>query len=206
MSELILLGDISGLDQLMKSRASTLASATLGRRSRDRGCPQHVKDRATPRCVFHVSPDGLPAMAFGLVAAAVSYLGVRLSIATWVLGHTIHLRAVVIRMVGASVRAQSGADGLLAPPRRHAAGTRFDASPCVIGAGIAASCVGRISVLVRHCFRFRCSRRCAAPRDAIKIWAILEGSLDQCASPPCPGHRHVTLIGLCDRREAFGGQ
>ena len=92
------------MTSLKVAALATLASATLGSAAalaiaRSRSNIARVLD------ALFMSPMVLPAMAFGLSLLLVfNILGVRLSIATLVLGHTIVCVPFVIRMVGASVQ------------------------------------------------------------------------------------------------------
>jgi putative spermidine/putrescine transport system permease protein len=167
------------LTSLKVAALSTLASATLG------GAAAIAIARSTSRIArlldaLFMSPMVLPAMAFGLSLLLVfNILGVRLSIATLVLGHTIICVPFVIRMVGASVQQLNPA--LIACSLSLGASRWYTfrrITMPLIRRGLAASCfVAFLSSFdnVPVSLFLADARTEVLP---IKLWAILEGSLD----------------------------
>jgi putative spermidine/putrescine transport system permease protein len=153
-----------------------------------------------------MSPMVLPAMAFGLSLLLVfNMLGIRLSVATLVLGHTIICVPFVIRMVGASVQQLNPVliTCSLSLGASHWYTFRRITFP-LIRRGIIASCfVAFLSSFdnVPVSLFLADARTEVLP---IKLWAILEGSLDVRVAAVSGVIVIVTLIGLI-AAEAFGG-
>src|SRR3954452_17928215 len=153
-----------------------------------------------------MSPMVLPAMAFGLSLLLVfNMLGIRLSVATLVLGHTIICVPFVIRMVGASVQQLNPVliPSSLSLGTSHWYTFRRITLP-LIKRGIIASCfVAFLSSFdnVPVSLFLADARTEVLP---IKLWAILEGSLDVRVAAVSGVIVIVTLIGLI-AAEAFGG-
>jgi putative spermidine/putrescine transport system permease protein len=153
-----------------------------------------------------MSPMVLPAMAFGLSLLLVfNMLGIRLSVATLVLGHTIICVPFVIRMVGASVQQLNPV--LITCSLSLGAGHWYTFRRItlpLIRRGIIASCfVAFLSSFdnVPVSLFLADARTEVLP---IKLWAILEGSLDVRVAAVSGVIVIVTLIGLI-AAEAFGG-
>ncbi|MDQ2082907.1 ABC transporter permease [Xanthobacteraceae bacterium Astr-EGSB] len=127
-----------------------------------------------------MSPMVLPAMAFGLSLLLVfNLVGVRLSLATLVLGHTIVCVPYVIRMVGASVQQL---DPALVNCSLSLGASRFYTFrritlPLIRRGIVASSFVAFLSSFdnVPVSLFLADARTEVLP---IKLWAILEGSLD----------------------------
>ena len=153
-----------------------------------------------------MSPMVLPAMAFGLSLLLVfNILGIRLSTATLVLGHTILCVPFVIRMVGASVQQLN--------PVLIDCSFSLGASRWYTFRRITLPLIRR--GLVAGCFVAFLSSFDNVPvslflADArtevlpIKLWAILEGSLDVRVAAVSGVIVIVTLVGLICA-EIFGG-
>jgi len=148
----------------------------------------------------------LPAMAFGLSLLLVfNMLGIRLSVATLVLGHTIICVPFVIRMVGASVQQLNP---VLITCSLSLGASRWYTFRRItlplIRRGIIASCfVAFLSSFdnVPVSLFLADARTEVLP---IKLWAILEGSLDVRVAAVSGVIVIVTLIGLI-AAESFGG-
>jgi putative spermidine/putrescine transport system permease protein len=153
-----------------------------------------------------MSPMVLPAMAFGLSLLLVfNMLGIRLSVATLVLGHTIICIPFVIRMVGASVQQLNPVliTCSLSLGASHWYTFRRITLP-LIKRGIIASCfVAFLSSFdnVPVSLFLADARTEVLP---IKLWAILEGSLDVRVAAVSGVIVIVTLVGLI-AAEVFGG-
>ncbi|MDQ8728251.1 ABC transporter permease [Bradyrhizobium sp. LHD-71] len=153
-----------------------------------------------------MSPMVLPAMAFGLSLLLVfNVLGIRLSVATLVLGHTIICVPFVIRMVGASIQQLNP---ILITCSLSLGASRWYTFRRVtlplIKRGILASAfVAFLSSFdnVPVSLFLADARTEVLP---IKLWAILEGSLDVRVAAMSGVIVIVTLIGLICA-EAFGG-
>jgi putative spermidine/putrescine transport system permease protein len=145
-----------------------------------------------------MSPMVLPAMAFGLSLLLVfNMLGIRLSVATLVLGHTIICVPFVIRMVGASVQQLNP---VLITCSLSLGASRWYTFRRVtlplIKRGIIASCfVAFLSSFdnVPVSLFLADARTEVLP---IKLWAILEGSLDVRVAAVSGVIVVVTLMGL----------
>jgi putative spermidine/putrescine transport system permease protein len=145
-----------------------------------------------------MSPMVLPAMAFGLsMLVVLNALSIRLSLTTLVLGHTIVCVPFVIRMVGASVQEL---DPALA---RCSAGLGASAFytfrrvtlPLIRRGVIASAAVAFLSSFdnVPVSLFLADARTEVLP---IKLWAILEGSLDVRVAAVSGVIVVVTLVGL----------
>lgn len=153
-----------------------------------------------------MSPMVLPAMAFGLSLLLVfNMLGIRLSVATLVLGHTIICVPFVIRMVGASVQQLNPVLVMCSFSLGASRWYTFRRITLpLIRRGIIASCfVAFLSSFdnVPVSLFLADARTEVLP---IKLWAILEGSLDVRVAAVSGVIVIVTLIGLI-AAESFGG-
>lgn len=127
-----------------------------------------------------MSPMVLPTMAFGLsLFLVLNIMGVRLSLSTLVLGHTIVCVPYVIRMVSASYQQMN--QGVLETSTSLGAGrlfTFFNVTLPLIRRGLIAS--GIVAFLTSFddvpVSLFLADAR--TPVLPIRLWAILEGSLD----------------------------
>src|SRR3954453_4315755 len=193
------------LTSLKVAALATVLSALLGGAAALGIARSQLKIARVLDALF-MSPMVLPAMAFGLSLLLVfNMLGIRLSVATLVLGHTIICIPFVIRMVGASVQQLN--------PVLITCSLSFGASHWytfrriplpLIRRGIIASCfVAFLSSFdnVPVSLFLADARTEVLP---IKLWAILEGSLDVRVAAVSGVIVVVTLISLIGA-EAFGG-
>ncbi len=193
------------LTSLKVAALATVLSAVLGGAAALGIARSQLKIARVLDALF-MSPMVLPAMAFGLSLLLVfNMLGVRLSVATLVLGHTIICVPFVIRMVGASVQQLNPVliTCSLSLGASHWYTFRRITLP-LIRRGIIASCfVAFLSSFdnVPVSLFLADARTEVLP---IKLWAILEGSLDVRVAAVSGVIVIVTLIGLI-AAEAFGG-
>jgi putative spermidine/putrescine transport system permease protein len=193
------------LTSLKVAALATVLSAVLGGAAALGIARSQLKIARVLDALF-MSPMVLPAMAFGLSLLLVfNMLGVRLSVATLVLGHTIICVPFVIRMVGASVQQLNPVliTCSLSLGASHWYTFRRVTLP-LIRRGIIASCfVAFLSSFdnVPVSLFLADARTEVLP---IKLWAILEGSLDVRVAAVSGVIVIVTLIGLI-AAEAFGG-
>jgi putative spermidine/putrescine transport system permease protein len=193
------------LTSLKVAALATLASATLGAAAA-LAIARSTSKLARVLDALFMSPMVLPAMAFGLSLLLIfNILGVRLSIATLVLGHTIICVPFVIRMVGASVQQLNPA--LIACSLSLGASRWYTfrrITMPLIRRGLAASCfIAFLSSFdnVPVSLFLADARTEVLP---IKLWAILEGSLDVRVAAVSGVIVIVTLIALIGA-EAFAG-
>ena len=193
------------LTSLKVAALATVLSAVLGGAAALGIARSRLKIARVLDALF-MSPMVLPAMAFGLSLLLVfNMLGIRLSVATLVLGHTIICVPFVIRMVGASVQQLNPVliTCSLSLGASHWYTFRRITVP-LIRRGIIASCfVAFLSSFdnVPVSLFLADARTEVLP---IKLWAILEGSLDVRVAAVSGVIVIVTLIGLI-AAEAFGG-
>jgi len=193
------------LTSLKVAALATVLSAVLGGAAALGIARSRLKMARVLDALF-MSPMVLPAMAFGLSLLLVfNMLGIRLSVATLVLGHTIICVPFVIRMVGASVQQLNPVliTCSLSLGASHWYTFRRITLP-LIRRGIIASCfVAFLSSFdnVPVSLFLADARTEVLP---IKLWAILEGSLDVRVAAVSGVIVIVTLIGLI-AAEAFGG-
>jgi putative spermidine/putrescine transport system permease protein len=153
-----------------------------------------------------MSPMVLPAMAFSLALLLIfNVLGIRLSFATLVLGHTIVCVPFVIRMVGAAVQQL---DPVLITCSLSLGASRWYTFrritlPLIRRGIVASSFVAFLSSFdnVPVSLFLADARTEVLP---IKLWAILEGSLDVRVAAVCGAVVVLTLSGLVCA-EALGG-
>src|SRR3954447_24967163 len=193
------------LTSLKVAALATLASATLGGAAALAIAKSKSRTARVLDALF-MSPMVLPAMAFGLSLLLVfNVLGVRLSVATLVLGHTIICVPFVIRMVGAAVQQLNPAlidcSFSLGASRWY---TFRRITLPLIRRGLVASCfVAFLSSFdnVPVSLFLADARTEVLP---IKLWAILEGSLDVRVAAVSGVIVIVTLLGLI-AAESFAG-
>src|SRR3954454_22081203 len=193
------------LTSLKVAALATLLSALLGGAAALGIARSQLKIARILDALF-MSPMVLPAMAFGLSLLLVfNVLGIRLSVATLVLGHTIICVPFVIRMVGASVQQLNPVliTCSLSLGASHWYTFRRITLP-LIKRGIIASCfVAFLSSFdnVPVSLFLAYARTEVLP---IKLWAILEGSLDVRVAAGFGVIVIVTLLGLI-AAESFAG-
>lgn len=193
------------INSLKVAAMATLASATLG------GAAALAIARCKSRVAkaldsLFMSPMVLPAMAFGLSLLLVfNILDIRLSMATLVLGHTIVCVPFVIRMVGASVQQLNPVliDCSLSLGASRWYTFRHITLPLIRRGLIASSFVAFLSSFdnVPVSLFLADARTEVLP---IKLWAILEGSLDVRVAAVSGVIVMVTLVCLVVV-EVFGG-
>ncbi|MDR3376082.1 MAG: ABC transporter permease [Ancalomicrobiaceae bacterium] len=186
---------------------ATLVSTTLGTAAalgiaRSRGWPARLLD------ALFMSPMVLPAMAFSLsLLVVLNALGLRLSLGTLVVGHAIICVPYVIRMVGAAVQQLDPAlakcsFGLGAS---HFYTLRRITLPLISRGIIASGLVAFLSSFdnVPVSLFLADARTEVLP---IKLWAILEGSLDVRVAAVSGVVVVATLVGLIvvERIAGFG--
>jgi putative spermidine/putrescine transport system permease protein len=193
------------LTSLKVAAAATILSAVLGGAAALGLARSRLKIARALDALF-MSPMVLPAMAFGLSLLLVfNLLGIRLSAATLVLGHTIICVPFVIRMVGASVQQLNPV--LITCSLSLGAGRWYTFRRItlpLIRRGIIASC---FVAFLTSFDNVPVSLFLADARTEvlpIKLWAILEGSLDVRVAAVSGVIVLVTLTGLVCA-EIFGG-
>src|SRR4051794_6742088 len=193
------------LNSLKVAAIATLASATLGSAAAIAIARSRSKVAKILDSLF-MSPMVLPAMAFGLSLLLVfNMLHIRLSPATLVLGHTILCIPFVIRMVGASVQQLNPilVDCSLSLGASRWYTFRRITLP-LIKRGLAASCFVAFLSSFDNVPLSLCLADARTELLPIKLWAILEGSLDVRVAAVSGVIVIVTLIGLVGA-EALGG-
>lgn len=193
------------LTSLKVATAATILSAVLGGAAALGLARSRLKIARLLDALF-MSPMVLPAMAFGLSLLLVfNLLGIRLSAATLVLGHTIICVPFVIRMVGASVQQLNPV--LVTCSLSLGAGRWYTFRRItlpLIRRGIIASC---FVAFLTSFDNVPVSLFLADARTEvlpIKLWAILEGSLDVRVAAVSGVIVLLTLAGLVCA-EIFGG-
>lgn len=193
------------LTSLKVAALATLLSALLGGAAALGIARSRLKIARMLDALF-MSPMVLPAMAFGLSLLLVfNVLGIRLSVATLVLGHTIICVPFVIRMVGASVQQLNPVliTCSLSLGASHWYTFRRITLPLIRRGIIASSFVAFLSSFdnVPVSLFLADARTEVLP---IKLWAILEGSLDVRVAAVSGVIVIVTLLGLI-AAESFAG-
>ncbi|MEY9182378.1 putative spermidine/putrescine transport system permease protein [Bradyrhizobium sp. USDA 326] len=192
------------LTSLKVAAAATILSAVLGGAAALGLARSRLKIARVLDALF-MSPMVLPAMAFGLSLLLVfNLLGIRLSAATLVLGHTI-ISVPFIRMVGASVQQLNP---VLITCSLSLGASRWYTFRRItlplIRRGIVASC---FVAFLTSFDNVPVSLFLADARTEvlpIKLWAILEGSLDVRVAAVSGVIVLLTLAGLVCA-EIFGG-
>lgn len=167
------------INSLKVAAGATLAALTLGTLAA-LSIARSAHPLARALDALFMSPLVLPTMAFGLsLFLVLNLMGVRLSLGTLVLGHTIVCVPYVIRMVSASYQQMS--PSVLDASTSLGAGplfTFFHVTLPLIRRGVIAS--GLVAFLTSFddvpVSLFLADAR--TPVLPIRLWAILEGSLD----------------------------
>jgi putative spermidine/putrescine transport system permease protein len=193
------------LTSLKVAALATLLSTVLGTAAAI-GIARSQSKIARVLDALFMSPMVLPAMAFGLSLLLVfNMLGIRLSVATLVLGHTIICVPFVIRMVGASVQQLNPVlvTCSLSLGASHWYTFRRITLPLIKRGIFAGGFVAFLSSFdnVPVSLFLADARTEVLP---IKLWAILEGSLDVRVAAVSGVIVILTLIGLI-LAESLGG-